>query len=137
MSPMNDTMRRGGPGVFTMVTAGVLAYLASHPHTLGNLLDKFHQKGLGPTADSWVGTGPNAPVHPQDVHNVLDPQTIQDISRQTGLSPQETTERLAQVLPNVVDKLTPHGQVPEPGVLQQGISFLKNSLGLQPGSRHW
>lgn len=120
--------RRGGPALYTMLATGALAYLASHPNAFNNLLNRFHQTGQGQAVRSWVNNGPNQPVHPQAVEEALGPQGVQHIARESGLSPEETVEGLPHVLPNLVDKLTPHGDVPPPNVLQQGINFLKNSL---------
>ncbi|HEY3293912.1 MAG TPA: YidB family protein [bacterium] len=122
------TRGRTGPALYTMLATGVLTYMASHPNALRGLLDKFHNAGEGDAAHSWVGNGPNAPIHPQAVQQALGRQDIEQIAQQSGLSPQETVEGLPHVLPNVVDKLTPHGEVPPPNILQQGINFLKNSL---------
>src|SRR6516165_1974733 len=79
---------------------------------LGGLLDKLQKGGLGNAANSWVGTGPNQPVSPGQLGSALGPNIIKTIAQRSGLSEDEITKQLSQVLPGVVDKLTPQGRVP-------------------------
>lgn len=79
---------------------------------LGGLLDQFRQRGLSNQADSWVGTGANQALAPEDVDGVFGADGISRIAQEAGLSDIETREGLAQLLPDVVDRLTPNGQVP-------------------------
>ncbi len=76
------------------------------------VVDEFERKGLGATVKSWVGTGPNQPVSPDEVRDTLGPDLLQQLSAKSGLSVQELTQKLSQVLPQAVDKLTPDGTVP-------------------------
>jgi len=77
------------------------------------VVDEFEKKGLGATVRSWVSTGPNQPVSPDEVQNTLGPDLLQQLSAKSGLSVQELTQKLTQVLPQTVDKLTPDGTVPK------------------------
>jgi len=79
---------------------------------LGELIDNFTGKGHGETAKSWVETGPNRDLSPDQLAESLDPETLDDLSRQTGLSREELLKRLASVLPTAVDKMTPEGRLP-------------------------
>ena len=79
---------------------------------LGGLLDKLQKGGLGNAANSWVGSGPNQPVSPGQLGSALGPDIIKTIAQRSGLSEEEITKQLSQVLPGVVDKLTPQGRVP-------------------------
>ena len=79
---------------------------------LGGLLDKLQKGGLGNAANSWVGSGPNQPVSPGQLGSALGPDIIKTIAQRSGLSEDEITKQLSQVLPGVVDKLTPQGRVP-------------------------
>ena len=76
------------------------------------IVNEFERNGLGQTVRSWVGTGPNEPVSAADVHRVLGPDLLQQLSAKTGLSMQDLTEKLSQVLPQAVDHLTPDGKIP-------------------------
>lgn len=79
---------------------------------LGGLLDSFRKAGLGEKADSWVGTGQNAPVSETEVEKGVGGDVIDELAKQTGLSREELLKRLASVLPNVVDHMTPAGRLP-------------------------
>jgi uncharacterized protein YidB (DUF937 family) len=79
---------------------------------LGGLLTKLEQGGLGNAANSWVAPGPNQPVSPGQLGSALGPDIIRTIAQRSGLSKDEVRNELAQVLPVVVDKLTPNGRLP-------------------------
>jgi uncharacterized protein YidB (DUF937 family) len=80
---------------------------------LQGVVSEFEKNGLGPTVSSWVGTGPNQSISPDQVHNVVGPELLQELAAKSGLSVQELTQKLAQVLPQTVDKLTPNGVIPK------------------------
>jgi uncharacterized protein YidB (DUF937 family) len=80
---------------------------------LQGVVSEFEKNGLGPTVRSWVGTGPNDPVAPADLQRVLGSDLLQQLSAKSGLSVQQLTEKLSQVLPQAVDKMTPDGTVPK------------------------
>ena len=79
---------------------------------LGGLLDKLQKGGLDNAANSWVDSGPNQPVSPGQLGSALGPDIIKTIAQRSGLSEEEITKQLSQVLPGVVDKLTPKGRIP-------------------------
>jgi len=86
---------------------------------LGGLLNKLQQGGLGNATNSWVGSGQNQPVAPGQLGSALGPNIIKTLAQQTGLSEDELTKQLSQVLPGVVDKLTPNGRLPTIAELSQ------------------
>ena len=88
------------------VTGGALA------GGLGELLNRFAQKGHGAAAQSWVSDGPNTAITPQQLDDTLEPGTVDELSRQTGMERGDLLSQLSSVLPGVVDKLTPHGRLP-------------------------
>ena len=61
-----------------------------------------------------MGTGPNQPISPGDLGRALGADQIDALSSQTGLSRDELLDGLSQQLPEVVDRLTPHGRLPGP-----------------------
>lgn len=83
---------------------------------LPGLLQAFERGGLGAVAQSWVSTGANQPVSADQIMAVLGSGPVADFARRLGIDPQQAAERLAELLPVVVDQLTPHGQV-QPGAL--------------------
>ncbi|MFN0190586.1 MAG: YidB family protein [Aestuariivirga sp.] len=79
---------------------------------LGELVDQFKKAGQGETVDSWVGTGQNKPIDSGQLERSLGGDLIDGLVQQTGLSRQELLDRLAKVLPEAVDKMTPEGKLP-------------------------
>jgi uncharacterized protein YidB (DUF937 family) len=72
----------------------------------------FHQKGHGHTIDSWVSTGRNRAIAPDDVENVLGRERVQEFAAEAGISEQEARTSLSTMLPQLIDKLTPDGKLP-------------------------
>jgi uncharacterized protein YidB (DUF937 family) len=79
---------------------------------LGDLLDQFHGAGKGDAARSWVGTGQNESISPQDLSRVLTPEQVDFLTQRTGLSREDLLAGLSEQLPGVVDGLTPAGRLP-------------------------
>jgi uncharacterized protein YidB (DUF937 family) len=99
-----------------IVGAGMVSVVSSILEKHGGLhgvVSEFEKNGLGATVKSWVGTGPNQPISPDEVHRALGPDLLQQLSEKSGLSVQDLTQRLSQVLPQAVDKLTPDGTIPK------------------------
>ena len=112
---------QGTPGSVLLGT--VLAMLADGQHAqgagvggLGDLVGRFTQGGLGDVVGSWIGHGPNAPVSADQITNVLGADTIGKIAAQLGLSHADAAGQLSQLLPEVVNRLTPTGQAPSGGL---------------------
>jgi uncharacterized protein YidB (DUF937 family) len=76
-------------------------------------LSAFEQAGLGQVAQSWVGSGPNQSVSPQQLQNVFGQGQVQSMASQAGMEPNSFLAQLAQHLPNAVDSVTPDGRLPE------------------------
>ena len=103
--------------------AGQIASAGSQPTTdtsdaggvlggLGGLLNRLQEGGLGNAANSWVGPGQNQPVSPGQLSSALGPDIVRMLARKSGLSEDEITKQLSQVLPGLVDELTPNGRLP-------------------------
>jgi len=76
------------------------------------VVNEFERNGLGATVKSWVGTGPNQPISPDDVQRTLGPDLLRQLSAKSGLSVAELAQKLSHVLPQAVDKMTPDGAIP-------------------------
>jgi uncharacterized protein YidB (DUF937 family) len=87
---------------------------------LGGLVEKFGQAGLGNVIGSWVGKGENAPISGDDLHNALGSDVVSGIASKLGINVTTLLPMLVTMLPTLVDKLTPHGQVPEQGASEAG-----------------
>jgi len=79
------------------------------------LKQKFEQAGLGDVAQSWIGTGSNKSVSPDQVKDALGRQQVEQIANEAGVSTDEAAAGLSKVLPDAVDNVTPSGQVPSTG----------------------
>src|ERR671912_924192 len=79
---------------------------------LGELVENFKQHGQGEVAESWVGTGPNKQIAPDQLEQAIGPDVLATLSQQTGLSREELLSRLTKNLPDPVDKYTPDGRIP-------------------------
>jgi uncharacterized protein YidB (DUF937 family) len=96
---------------------------------ISGLVQNLQQKGLGDIVGSWVSTGPNLPIDAQQVNQALGGH-VQRLAAQHGMSPELASQALAQVLPGLVDQLTPGGQMPTGPSLEQGLSALRSKFGL-------
>jgi uncharacterized protein YidB (DUF937 family) len=79
---------------------------------LAAILQQLEAKGLGQVAQSWVGTGTNQPISPDQLKNALGPDWIQQLASHLGVSPDVISAHLSEILPKIVDRLTPDGRVP-------------------------
>ena len=86
---------------------------------LGGLLDKLQSGGLGNAINSWIGSGQNQPVSPGQLGSALGPDLIKMLAQRSGMSEEEITRQLSQILPGLVDKLTPQGRLPSAAELSQ------------------
>jgi uncharacterized protein YidB (DUF937 family) len=96
---------------------------------LSGLISAFEQNGLGNVVASWVGTGQNLPISAEQLQSVLGNEQVQAIAQKLGFSTQDVSAHLANLLPQVVDKLTPGGTVPE-GNAVGGLMGALKGLGL-------
>ena len=87
---------------------------------LGGLIDRFRQGGLEDIIKSWIGTGPNKAVSPNQLHQALGAETIDRLSEETGLPRDDLLSQLSRALPEVIDKLTPGGKLPKEADLLPG-----------------
>ena len=96
---------------------------------LGGLLGKFQSAGLGQKASSWVGTGQNEAISPDEVHQALGADTIGQLAQQTGMSHDAVKGGLSSMLPGLIDQLTPGGSVPSGGLGKIGSMVKGLDLG--------
>jgi len=99
-------------GIVGAGAVNLAAAFIDHHGGVAGLVSQFEQHGLGGVAQSWVGTGANLPVSAEQIQKVLGSQAVSDMAAKFGLNPQELASRIAQVLPQTVDKMTPGGVLP-------------------------
>lgn len=95
---------------------------------LNGLVEQLTKKGLGDIVSSWVSTGKNLPITPQQIQQGLGNNTISTIASEVGITPEAVTSQLSQLLPQVVDKLTPNGNINQSEILSQGLNLLKGLM---------
>ncbi len=108
--------------------AAILEYVNS-PQVGGvaGLQKMFQQGGLGNVISSWIGTGQNLPVSADQLQNVLHGGALQQVAQKAGIDPSQLTGMMASLLPHLVDKMTPNGEVPNASALQQMLKGLTGS----------
>jgi len=89
----------------------VNSFIQQHGGVQG-IVAQLEKQGLSSTVHSWVGTGANQPISSDQVHQVFGSGTIAQLAAKVGMNPQDLAQRLSQVLPTAIDKLTPEGKVP-------------------------
>jgi len=112
-------------GLFDSVAGAVLGKLGGDKGTmvqvamdlftqnggLAGVLEKFKTGGFAEQADSWVSKGENLPITAEQITQVLGSGTITNISNKLGMNPDEVSAKIAEYLPQVIDKMTPDGEV--------------------------
>jgi len=78
---------------------------------LDGILDRFKQSGLGDVAASWVSKGENLSISADQISSVLGNSQITEMANKLGITPEMLSSQIAQHLPNVIDKITPDGEV--------------------------
>ena len=97
---------------------------------LGGVLGKFRENGMGAQADSWVGTGQNMNISPDQLQQVFGSGALGDIAAKLGMSQEQAGSAMSQVLPELVNQLTPQGQVTpdSENSVAEGLDALARSL---------
>lgn len=135
-------------GIFESVASAVLSKVGSSPEQqegilsnicqwinrpeiggLQGLVQKFNAAGLGHIADGWVSNGPNPPVSADQLQQVFSSDQLRAFAQKLGIDPDVATKHLAEILPHVVDHLTPDGKVPEGGIdTASAVAMLKEKF---------
>ena len=100
-------------GVVGAEMTSVIAGVIERHGGVSGIVSQFEKQGLGGVVQSWVGPGANQSVTAEQIHQVLGSSAVTEMAAKFGLTPQDLAQRLAQVLPQAVDKLTPGGVVPK------------------------
>ncbi len=116
-------------GTSNPLATSLLQMIQNQPGGLSGLLQCFHEKGLGGLAASWVGTGQNLPITADQIQHVLGSEQVKQLAAKAGISPETASATLSQLLPSLVDKLTPNGQVPQHSTVLESCMSMLQSLG--------
>ncbi len=105
------------PGLMDVVSS-----LMTQGGGVQGLVSQFEQQGLGHIVSSWIGTGENLAITPDQVQAVLGEPHIAAVAAKLGLSPADVTNQLAGLLPHAVDSVTPTGTVPQGNLLDEALN---------------
>ena len=109
------------------LASGLLQMIQNQPGGLQGLVQSFHDKGMGGLVSAWISSGPNPPISGDQVHEVLGSDQVKALAAKAGISPDVAGAAIAQILPGLVDKLTPNGSVPDhSNVMEMASTMLKN-----------
>ena len=122
---------KSGSGLSSPIAMALMALLASRMSAsaqtpqrslggLGALIDRFRNNGLEDAINSWIGTGQNQAISPGQLRQALGQETVEDLSQRTGLPHGDLLSQLSNILPGVVDRLTPNGRLPSDAELLPG-----------------
>ena len=98
-----------------MMGAGVTQMLSNYINRHGGLpalVAKFDQQGLGHLVQSWIGTGQNLPITPEQIIRVIGSDKVAQLAAQFGVSAPDIAAKLSELLPKTVDHMTPNGTIP-------------------------
>lgn len=115
-----------GSGQAALLNA-VMGLIGGQGGGLGGLVQAFEKQGLGQIVGSWVSTGQNLPISPDQIQKVLGSGQLAQFAAQAGVAPDSAGNALAQLLPSIVDKLTPDGKLPAGNTLP-GLDVLSQLL---------
>jgi len=107
-----------GGGSGTSPVASVIGSLlgGSQGGGLATLVEQFTQAGFGQHIQSWISSGQNLPISAQQISQVLGSDRVAQLAQSAGIDPAQMSGHLAQLLPQLVDHLTPNGQLPQGGM---------------------
>ena len=119
----------GGSPMIRLLMPALMGLLASGG--LESILSRLKASGLGSQADSWIGTGPNQAVTGEQLRDALGVEQISEIAQKLGVSPGDAAHALAEVLPQLVDHVTPDGKVPAEHDLAGALDQLRQAFAPQ------
>jgi uncharacterized protein YidB (DUF937 family) len=115
--------KAAGGGLVAALLPQLISML-SQPGALGNLANSFQNAGLGNVLQSWLSTGQNLPISGDQVKQVLGAGTLTNLAKSAGVGESEASGAIAGLLPDVMDKLSPGGNLPSQGDLGSALSSL-------------
>jgi uncharacterized protein YidB (DUF937 family) len=107
---LGDILQGGLGGLGGLLAGGAAGSILSGG--LNSLLKQFDQSGHGDVAQSWIGTGQNKDISPNDLEHAIGSDTLNSLAEQAGISKVDVLHDLSRQLPSLVDQMTPHGRVP-------------------------
>lgn len=107
---------------------GAVSSLIAANGGVGGLLQKFKDSGMEDHVASWIGSGENRAISGSDVTTALGGDAVQKVAQEAGVSPEHAATGLAALLPQIINQLSPNGELPHGDLLNQGLGMLKGKL---------
>ncbi|MGE0083007.1 MAG: YidB family protein [Desulfococcaceae bacterium] len=120
---LSGTDSKGQSGLMEVITDLIGN---SEKNGIQGLINAFREKGMGDFISSWIGTGENLPISGDQLQAILGNEYVQAAAQKMGLSSEDISGSLADLLPKVIDKLTPDGSLPEGSLIEHGLDLLKS-----------
>jgi uncharacterized protein YidB (DUF937 family) len=114
----------GGGGNQNDIISEIMKLIGGQSGGLAGLVQLFTSKGMGDIVSSWIGTGKNLPISSGQLTEIFGSDTIKNLASKLGMDSNSLTGQLSNLLPQVIDKLTPDGKVPEGDILSKGMDML-------------
>jgi len=129
MGLLDEVLGMAGIGGASEQHAGALSMIMNYINSpqvggISGLQRMFQEKGLGGIVSSWISTGQNLPISADQLQNVLHSDALENMAAKTGMDVGQLTGVFSQLLPHVVDKMTPNGQIPDGNALDQMMKGL-------------
>ena len=108
----------GAPGALVQTVIQMLTSSENGQSGLQGIVSAFQQSGLTDVVSSWIGTGQNLPISAEQIQQVLGGTHLSDLAQAAGISHESAAGHLADLLPGLIDKMTPGGQIPDTTSIQ-------------------
>ena len=124
MDILNEVKSALGGNAQNDIISEIMNLVGGQSGGLSGLVQQFASKGMGNLISSWIGTGNNLPISSNQISEVLSSDTVKNLASKLGIDTNTLTGQLSNLLPQVVDKLTPDGKVPEGDIMSKGMNML-------------
>jgi uncharacterized protein YidB (DUF937 family) len=131
LSKMLGGLSEGGSDPATALNG--LASAVQDEGGLDDLIGKLQQSGAGGAVDTWIAGGPNEPIDPNQIQTALGDDEVQRLASKSGIDVATLLPLLAAFLPQIINMLTPNGQVPSGGLNQAAQENMPDLGGLLGG----
>ncbi|MBU2737859.1 YidB family protein [Acidithiobacillus concretivorus] len=119
----------GSDGNQSSLLGEAVNFVQNQPGGISGLVQQLQSQGLGDVVQSWISNGSNLPISADQIQQVLGSDTVQQIASKIGIDPDTAASGLSQALPELINHLTPNGEVPaDEDLLSQGLNLLKGKL---------
>jgi uncharacterized protein YidB (DUF937 family) len=115
----------GGKNLSPLINSVVSTLGNQQSGGLAGIVAQLSEKGLGEIVNSWVSTGENLPITPEQLQDGLGSALLGKIASQAGIAPDQVASQLSTLLPQIIDRLTPEGKISQGDIMAKGMDLLK------------